>query len=164
VLVSGPSSSPVLPRVRALLNYVRTTAAGDCCTPRSCCESSSMMASAPLWPRRRWVQCERVRRPAPVPGPSLDGHIGLLQQTLAVEHARVHDEKAGVRSGLSLGRGTHECDQRARSEHHRTRHRTAHKGPPLSPSYLPAPGRRPMLTVSPTSMVMPSSPNSSGPA
>ena len=34
VLVSGLSSSPVLPRVRALLDYVRTTAAGDCCTPR----------------------------------------------------------------------------------------------------------------------------------
>ena len=30
VLVFGLSSSPVLPRVRAVLDYVRTTAAGDC--------------------------------------------------------------------------------------------------------------------------------------
>jgi hypothetical protein len=44
VLVSGLSSSPVLLRIRALLDYVRTTAAGDCCTPRSCCETCSMIS------------------------------------------------------------------------------------------------------------------------
>ena len=32
MLVFGLSSSPVLPRLRALLDYVRTTAAGDCYT------------------------------------------------------------------------------------------------------------------------------------
>ena len=36
VLVFGPPSFRILPRGRALLDYVRTTAAGDRCTPRSC--------------------------------------------------------------------------------------------------------------------------------
>ena len=50
VLVFGLSSSPVLPRVRALLDYVRTTAAGSC-----------PPALLPLSPSARQAKCPPIR-------------------------------------------------------------------------------------------------------
>jgi hypothetical protein len=101
VLVSGLSSSPVLPRVRALLDYVRTTAAGDCCTPRSCCESSSMMTSAPLWPRN-WRSARYGSQP---PRPVLEektmlvvalGHRGRREQRCPQHSACTRGQRAST--------------------------------------------------------------------
>ena len=81
MLVSGLSSSPVLPRVRALLDYVRTTAAGDCRTPRFSQARSAILPLRPGGDRRDGREVHgRRRNTAPFNGyPVSPGNITLVK-------------------------------------------------------------------------------------